>query len=146
MRTGSKLSFRVVGAAALFSLLLVSCGSGSDGKTDTAASPEDSTTTTSSKVVNQGIVIHASDFMFDPPTASITEGETVTWVNDSEVTKHAVEHLNNAAAGEPVLFDVTLLAPGEEFTAQPKAGTFDYHCQIHPDSMVGSIIVQPATD
>lgn len=63
----------------------------------------------------------------------VTAGTTVTWVNNDNVT-----HTSTSDTG---VWNSTL-APGASFSmAFPSAGTFTYHCAIHPN-MVGTVTVQ----
>jgi len=75
-------------------------------------------------------------FAFTPLT--ITVGDTVTWQNRDDTTHTATSDTNG--------FDTGQLAPGTSSRAIPfsVAGTFAYHCSIHP-TMHGSIIVRAAT-
>jgi len=75
-------------------------------------------------------------FAFSPLT--ITVGDTVTWQNRDDTT--------HTATSDASAFDTGQLAPGASSRAIPFsiAGTFAYHCSIHP-TMHGSIIVQAAT-
>jgi hypothetical protein len=63
-------------------------------------------------------------------------GSTVTWMNSG-----AAPHTVTADDGA---FDSDRLAPGASFS-QPfdTAGTFTYHCEIHPQ-MTGTIVVSEA--
>jgi plastocyanin len=73
------------------------------------------------------------DFAFKPKTLHITKGTRVKWVNKGSVT-----HTTTSNKG---LWDSGRLAPGERFSRVfRKAGTFKFHCSIHPN-MVGKIVV-----
>jgi plastocyanin len=84
-----------------------------------------------------GSAITINNFAFSPGTLTVKTGTTVTWTN-------------NDAAGHQVVADATDLPDfksdvfyaGQTYSFTfNKAGTFNYHCQIHP-SMKGIIIVQ----
>src|SRR5215216_2461283 len=76
------------------------------------------------------------DFDFDPPDVAIQPGDTVMWVNRGN-TAHTV-------TSDDGLFDSEVLNPGESFMFTfPEAGTFSYHCEIHP-FMTGSVTVGAA--
>jgi plastocyanin len=70
-------------------------------------------------------------------TVSLASGGKVTWRNDDNITHTATD---TAAAPN---FSTGNLTPGDTasvvFTV---AGTYGYHCSIHP-GMVGTIIVNP---
>jgi LPXTG-motif cell wall-anchored protein len=83
-------------------------------------------------------------YAFTPKTTTIAVGDKVTWVNDSDA-KHTVDADDGS-------FDHGAFAKGasvsQTFTT---AGTFAYHCDIHP-YMHGTVVVlaagltPPATD
>ncbi len=78
------------------------------------------------------------NFAFAPVTLTITAGDTVTWQN-ADPTAHT------ATSTVPGQFDTTAIAPGTSSRpiAFAQAGTFAYHCAIHP-GMTGTIIVLAA--
>jgi plastocyanin len=122
----------VVVAAALIVLTLgvltVACGGGSGGTTATTAGTD--TTTGGAKTVQ----VIMSNRAYDPATVTIKVGDTVTWVNQ-DAPKHDVVADN----GE---FKSDLFDKGATFSFTfAKAGTYPYHCSIHP-GMTGTIIVQ----
>jgi plastocyanin len=76
------------------------------------------------------------DFYFEPADAAIQPGDTIMWVNEGN-TPHTV-------TSDDGQFDSEVLNPGESFMFTfPEAGTFSYHCEIHP-SMTGSVSVGTA--
>jgi len=71
---------------------------------------------------------------FSPADFAIDAGSSVTWTNDDSVTHTTTSNTNAWNSGN--------VPPGGHFTAAfPTAGTFPYHCQIHP-GMVGTITVR----
>lgn len=92
-------------------------------------------------VVAAGHDISIVDFAFQPVKTTVFVGEPVTWTNasgrDHTVTSDDGTELDSGhiAGGE---------AYGHVFET---AGTYAYHCAIHPDSMAGTITVleAPAT-
>src|SRR5215212_7325532 len=76
------------------------------------------------------------DFDFDPADVAIQPGDTIMWVNRGN-TPHTV-------TSDDGQFDSEVLNPGESFMFTfPEAGTFSYHCEIHP-FMTGSVTVGAA--
>jgi plastocyanin len=69
-----------------------------------------------------------------PDQLSVAVGATVTWTNTD-----AVAHTSTSdAAG----WDSGIVAPGGHFSSSfQTAGTFTYHCAIHP-GMVGTVVVR----
>ena len=71
---------------------------------------------------------------FAPPELNVTTGTTVTWTNTDTVT--------HTSSSDAQGWDSGAIAPGGQFSfAFPAAGTFPYHCAIHP-GMVGRVIVR----
>lgn len=75
-----------------------------------------------------------ANMSFSPATLTVPVGDTVTWTNNDSVQHNATASDNSFGTG--------MLSPGQSGTVTfSQAGTFVYHCQIHP-SMTGTIIVQ----
>jgi plastocyanin len=73
-------------------------------------------------------------FSFDPGTLTITAGTTVTWTNR--------DNAGHTATADDASFNSGRLANGASFGQTfSTAGTYTYHCAIHPD-MTGTIVVQ----
>jgi plastocyanin len=86
----------------------------------------------SASVVSQTIVIQG--FSFQPASLTIQTGGSVTWRNDDSVSHQIVSNAN--------AFSSPVLSPGGSYThVFDLAGTYPYHCGIHP-YMTGSITVQ----
>jgi plastocyanin len=134
-----------------FLVLLAACGSAPSttgtGTTPTAAptatptptiaptatptanpTPTPTPTTTSSS----GNSVSIMNFSFNPNSLTVKVGTKVTWTNHDSVT-HTVT-ANQGAFNSPVL-------PGSSFSFTfTKAGTYAYHCMIHP-YMMATIVV-----
>jgi plastocyanin len=71
---------------------------------------------------------------FDPATVTIKAGESVTWTNQ--------DSMNHTVVGDNGEFKSSELANGATFSFKfDKAGTYAYHCSIHP-SMKATVVVQ----
>ncbi len=71
---------------------------------------------------------------FVPSTITITVNTTITWTNKDAVT-HTVTSDNG-------LFDSGSINPNGTYSRQfTSAGTFNYHCTIHPN-MLAKVIAQ----
>ena len=88
-----------------------------------------------------GVLVHAarvtatSGFAFDPTTVSIAANDTIYF------TFQGIQHnVKFDTAGNPG--DVGNTSSATVKRAFPTAGTYAYHCGIHP-SMTGSITVTP---
>jgi plastocyanin len=70
---------------------------------------------------------------YSPDAITVTAGATVTWTNTDAIAHTSTSDANGWNSGN--------IAPGGQFSvAFPTAGTFPYHCTIHP-GMVGSVVV-----
>ncbi len=73
------------------------------------------------------------NFSFQPSSITVAKGTTVTWTN-----RDSVNHTVTADGGT---FASGHLAQGSAFTHTfTEAGTFTYHCSIHP-SMTATVVV-----
>jgi len=71
---------------------------------------------------------------FAPAELNVTAGTTVTWTNTDTVT--------HTSSSDGQGWDSGAIAPNGQFSfAFPAAGTFPYHCAIHP-GMVGRVVVR----
>jgi plastocyanin len=103
-------------ALSLVALVLFALTAGAQGKTTT---------------------VSIKNFAFNPPNATVAPGTTVTWVNNDQ-TAHTVTANDGA-------FDSGTLQPGQSYSFKfDKAGTYAYHCNIHPD-MTATVTVSGAS-
>ena len=80
------------------------------------------------------VEVSIKDFSFQPATIEVPVCGTVTWTNDDS-TGHTV-------TADDASFDSGTLATGANFSHTfETAGTFAYHCSIHP-TMTATITVQ----
>jgi plastocyanin len=87
-----------------------------------------------SPAAEEGCEVEIENFAFTPQNIQISVGDTVTWENYD-----AAPHTVTGDNGE---FDSGELATDQTFSHTfDTAGTFTYHCEIHPN-MTGSIVVQ----
>jgi plastocyanin len=113
-----------VGAAACFS----------DGPTREVALA--TTECTVPTTVAGAAVVFIRSFNFDTPTVRVKAGNKVAWVN-CEPTP--LPHTSTADGGA---WDSGSLAQDASFVRTfPSAGTFPYHCAIHP-TMKATVIVE----
>ena len=71
--------------------------------------------------------VSASNNAFSPATVSAAEGDTIKWVNDD-----FVQHTTTSTIAAPVGWSGSLF-PGTPFSKTvPGAGTYAYHCDLHP--------------
>ncbi len=99
---------------------LVSCGQSTTGTTPTA------TPTTSAKEVQVKMVEQNDQYAFQPATLTIAKGTKVTWTNTSDAP-HTVTSDSNAFTAS------SSLQQNQTFSMTfNTAGTYAYHCSIHP--------------
>ena len=102
-------------------------------RTTPTPTPRPSPTLTPPTTVNVSIISNGS-FAFSPQTVNITVGTIVIWKNNT-TTPHTVSSDNGA-------FDSGTISPGATFSFKfTQAGTFAYHCSIHP-FMTATVIVK----
>ena len=118
------IAFGGVGVAACFS-----------ERASTDATTGTATCATSTKTAGATIVF-IREFLFETPTVRLKAGQNVAWVN-CEPT-NIVHSTNSDAPG----WGSGLIRPGDAFVRTfPTAGTFAYHCAVHP-AMKATIIVE----
>ncbi len=80
-------------------------------------------------------VVIMKNIRFAPETITVKRGTTVIWTNEDSI--------NHQISGDSglILFDSAAIRPGEiySFTFNT-AGTYNYHCNIHP-FMRGKVVV-----
>ena len=70
--------------------------------------------------------VKIQDGSFEPVDLEVKVGSTVKWTNDGQKPHTVTSDKGDWGSGE--------LANGQTFTATfTKAGTFEYHCKLHPD-------------
>lgn len=118
----------------------VACGSTYSPAPSTAPSPSAAPTSVPAPAGSTSAVtipIGASTLgsrAFAPDDVTVAAGTTVSWMNAD-----VVSHTSTSNGGT---WDSGVVAPGGQFSvAFPTAGTYQYHCAIHP-GMVGTVIVQ----
>jgi plastocyanin len=80
-----------------------------------------------------GTEVSIANFAFSPDTLTVKAGTTVMWTNH-DTTAHTV-------TADDKSFDSGNLQPGQSFSFMfTQAGTFSYHCSIHPN-MKATIVV-----
>jgi plastocyanin len=132
-----RLRWLIAGAAAL------ALGCKSSSATASSGGPPPGATT-----------VNIQDFSFSPDTVTIAAGKTVYWTNKGPSAHTTVSDaglwnsgtLNAPSSSGGNGYSVTDRAAGGSFTVTfNTAGTFTYHCSIHPPSLyphfVGTIIV-----
>ncbi len=99
-----------------------------------ASSSPTPTPTAAPTASQQTYAISIVDFAFQPSTMTIPRGATVMWHNNAPTTHTVTSNTGAFSSGN--------LAPGATFTHQfTQAGTYQYHCSIHP-FMTATITVQ----
>lgn len=132
-----KRTSHAVAAGTLLSATLFLAGCGGSDATSSASSATPaagSTSTASNTPAATGTTVAINNFVFSPDPITVAVGSTDTWTNDQDVA-----HTVTADDGS---FDSGNLATGDTFEHTfDAAGTFTYHCSIHPN-MTGTVIVQ----
>jgi plastocyanin len=130
------ISTRALAALSLAIVLAVAaCSSPSTPGTSVSAagSPAASASGGASGGAAAASAVTIQGFSFGPASLTVPVGATVTWTN-----KDPAEHTVTADDGS---FESQKLPTGQTFSQTfAKAGTFSYHCTIHP-TMTASITV-----
>jgi plastocyanin len=129
------LSLRLAVISTL-SAVAIACGGYSSSPTSPSPTPSPAPTpgAPSSSVLIPVGAESLGNRAFTPGNLEIPVGTTVTWTN----TDTASHTSTSNAAG----WNSGTLAPGRQFSfAFQTAGTFPYHCAIHP-GMVGTVVVR----
>ena len=118
-----------IGAGAVLAYA-VGCGGGGAATQAPASAPAGGITCNSS--VTEASV-NIADFTYSPNSVTVAPTQTVTWANE-DGTAHTVTFDSGPDCGN--------VAAGASLAANfGSAGTFPYHCTIHP-SMKGTVVVQ----
>lgn len=72
---------------------------------------------------------------YNPPTIQVHPGQTVTWKFDDGPTPHTVTADDHS-------FDSGTMSSGQFSHRFDVAGTFTYTCNVHPQQMKGTVVVQ----
>ena len=120
----------------LLALCACACGSSSSDSVGSSpvTSPTPVVTGSSSSVAIPSNAQSLGDRAFQPDELDVAAGATVTWMNTDSVAHTSTSD----AAG----WNSGTIAPGGQFsTTFQTAGTFSYHCAIHP-GMIGKVVVR----
>jgi plastocyanin len=124
----------------VLALAVAACGSSGSGSSTPApvtsapsVPPAESMSAAPAPAGDEGAV-QIADFAFAPGSITVAAGSTVTWTN-GDSAGHTVTADDGA-------FDSGTIANGATFTqAFPDAGSFAYHCTIHP-AMTATVVVE----
>lgn len=108
-------------------------GANNPARTTTNASGSSSNSGSQNATATDKVTI--ANFAFSPANITVKKGTTVTWTNNDSTTHTIVESDSQTgpASGS--------LAPGSSYSfTYSAAGTYPYHCSIHPD-MIGTVVV-----
>lgn len=128
----SSFRFAVVSACLVFA---AACGDYGDTPTPTAPSPTPSPTpepggSSSSVAIPVGAEV-LGNRAYVPDDLNVAVGTTVTWTN--------IDSVSHTSTSDGAGWNSGLIAPGGRFSvAFQTAGTFPYHCSVHP-GMVGTV-------
>lgn len=101
----------------------------------TNSSSKSSSSSSSSQAVATNTV-EIKNFAFSPSTITVKVGTKVTWTN-----KDSIEHTVTADVSSSDAPSSDQLGQGQSYSFTfNKAGTYAYHCSVHPD-MTAKVIV-----
>lgn len=123
----SRLAF-----VSVLALLAAACGS-SDSTTSPTPTPAPVTSGTGTPITIPMGAETLGNRAFNPDAVDVAVGTTVTWTNTDSVA--------HTSTSDGAGWNSGAIAPRAQFsTTFQNAGTFPYHCAIHP-GMVGTITV-----
>ena len=83
--------------------------------------------------------VSIENFSFTPFSVTVSVGDSVTWTNQDAAVTHTATANNGA-------FDTGQIKTGASATVTfKKAGTFNYHCSVHPGMTGRVVVVEAAT-
>lgn len=126
---------RLIGLAAVV-VVTTMCGGSGDVPTAPGAGGNGGTGGSTACTPGAGTVCLTPSNTFNPTSITITKGSSVTWVNGTGVT----HNVTFSTAGAPG--NVPDFSSGSQTLTFPSAGTFNYNCTIHGQSMSGTVVVQ----
>ena len=109
--------------------LAAGCGTNNSGSGGSGGGP----TSSAAGTTGSGTAVTIDNFAFSPATLKVKVGQKVSWTNKQQGVAHTV----TADGGT---FDHSMPSGATFSFAFTKAGSFAYHCTIHP-SMHGTILV-----
>jgi len=112
--------------------LAAGCGGGSGGYGGGSPTTTAAPTTSGAGTPASGTAVAIDNFAFSPAALKVKMGQQVTWTN-----KQGVAHTVTADGGA---FDHPMPSGATFSFTFAKAGTFAYHCTIHP-FMKGTVVV-----
>jgi plastocyanin len=124
-----RLRYTLVALAAAGSLIPLACGGDDKGSSSTGATTTAAAATTTAAAAPVDIVI--KDFAFQVNAA---KAGTITVRND-DTTKHTVTSDDGTSFSVEVPAGQTVTIPNVA------AGTYAFHCEIHPTTMKGTLVV-----
>jgi plastocyanin len=138
MKNRSKVTFVIAAVLVVLAVVLYNCGGGGGGYGG-GGTPVASSVQVVACPGTQMVSIVSQIVGFNPASVTVPVNTIVQWTNSDSIT-HTVTSTTVPTNGT---FDSGNLAPSAticfKFTS---AGTFNYHCSIHPTTMIGLVTVQ----
>jgi len=95
---------------------------------------QQSPTTGSTQATNGKNAVTIQNYSFSPASITIKAGQSITWTNEDSV--------GHSATADDNSWDTGVLPQGQSKSITfAKAGTYTYHCSVHPN-MKATVIVQ----
>lgn len=128
------LRLALVSAVLMFA---IACGSGDSSPTISPSPTPSPTLTSGGQSSSVAIPVGAQSLgnrAYSPDELNVDAGTTVTWMNTDSIAHTSTSDAPGWNSGT--------VAPGGQFSVVfSTAGTFPYHCAIHP-GMVGTVVVR----
>jgi plastocyanin len=128
----------VLALAASAALILAACSSGgaapSTGGVPSAGAASAAASACSESTAAGGVTVTVVDFMFQPSNVTAKTGQVIAFSNTGSVSHTATLDNGGCATG-------TINAGKSDGLVFTTAGTYTFHCSIHPTQMKGTIVV-----
>lgn len=126
------LRYRVGAAAVVMVFLGGACG-GDDGGSPAAASGDSNSEQAASS--EGSTTLSAANFAFNPSSLTAASGDAIEFTNEDDA-KH-----NFTAEDAGLDVDIDAMGSATIDLSGVDAGTYDYYCEYHKDSMKGTLEV-----
>jgi nitrite reductase (NO-forming) len=109
---------------------------GDDDVSNNSSNNSDHVPTNLEISITQGSGNPNNEIFYDPSPVTVERGNSVKWINNDSLPHTATSgNPDNREIPAGSLFDTDILGPGqssENIPISSDAGTYDYHCTLHP--------------
>lgn len=130
----NKIIVGVVVAVVVIGAAVLLLSKGNSQQPSMTPQPQTQTNPSTGNSETAGSAVTIQNMAFSPSTLTVKVGDKVTWTNQDSA--------GHSATADDGSFDTGVLAQGQSGSATfAKAGTYTYHCSVHP-GMKATIVVE----